>query len=81
MKSYSILINIGDKEYKGTGETMLEALTALPMPEKIMSKSIVTIAKDEKTHEMPYAPVRLKRLFWKNALPINAKHFNMILEQ
>ena len=78
-KVYSISFKLGDKEYKGKGETMLDALLTLPMPEKIMGKTIVTISDGVLSYGIDYQPVRTKRLFRTNAQPIIAKQLVMLL--
>ena len=74
-KTYTISFKFADKEYKGKGQTMLDALLALPMPLKIMSKTVVTISDGVSSYDIDFQPVKLKRLFWKNAQPIIAKQF------
>ncbi len=78
-KTYSLNLSLGDKTYKGKGETMLEALKDLKMPVKIMSKAILTISDGERSYGLDYLPLKTKRLFWKNAQPILAKQFMMLL--
>ena len=78
-KTFTLSLSLGEKIYKGKGATMLEALQTLEMPTKIMSKAILTISDGELSYEIDYTPVRIKRLFWKNAQPIIAKRFTLLL--
>ena len=78
-KTFTLSLALGDKVYKGKGKTFLEALQTLEMPVKIMSKAILTISDGERSYEIDYTPVRTKRLFWKNAQPIIAKQFMLLL--
>ena len=80
-KVYSISFTLGDKEYKGKGETMLDALLTLPMPEKIMGKIILTISDGVLSYGLDYQPVRTRKLYWKNAQPIIAKQLVMLLRK
>ena len=78
-KLFSLSLSLGDKKYKSKGATMLEALKTLEMPEKIMSKAILTISDGELSYDIDFQPVKTKRLYWKNAQPIIAKQFMQLL--
>ena len=78
-KVFTLSLALGDKVYKSKGSTMLEALQTLPMSVKIMSKAILTISDGELSYDIDFTPVRIKRLFWKNAQPIIAKQFMLLL--
>jgi len=80
-KVFSISLSLGDKVYKSKGANFLEALQTLKMPEKIMSKAILTISDGELSYDMDYLPLKTKRLFWKNAQPLLAKQFNMLVRK
>lgn len=80
-KIFSLKLSLGDKVYKGKGANFLEALQTLPMPTKIMSKAILTISDGELSYDLDYLPLKTKRLFWKNAQPIIAKQFNMLVRK
>lgn len=72
--TYSITVQLGDKILKGEGDTVAEALIAIPRPEKIMEKGIVTIRQGNLKKELLMFPIRLKRLFYnKNFQVIQAK--------
>lgn len=76
-KPFLFSLNLGGKILKGTGATALEALRAIPVPQKIMSKGILTITKDDQKKEMMFMPSKLKRLFYFNAQPILIKYIQM----
>ena len=80
-KEFSLSLSIGDKVYKSKGANFLEALQTLKMPEKIMSKAILTISDGELSYDLDYLPLKTKRLFWKNAQPLLAKQFNMLVRK
>jgi hypothetical protein len=70
---YVFSFNIGGIIFKGEGTTPLEALRAVPRPEKIMAKGVLTITHGEEKKEMLFMVPRLKRLFYFNAQPILIK--------
>ena len=72
-------MSLGDKVYKSKGSTFLEALKELKMPEKIMSKAILTISDGVSSYGLDYTIRNSKRLFWKNAQPLLAKQFMMLV--
>ena len=80
-KVFSLNLALGDKSYKSKGTTMLEALQTLPMPTKIMSKAILTISDGKLSYVIDFHPVKTKRLFWKNAQPIIAKQFMLLVNK
>lgn len=72
---FSIEVKIGDKTYRGSGKTALEALQTLEKPLKIFQKGIVTLTHGETKRVMLLMPQRIKRLWWKLAQPVLAKDF------
>ena len=80
-KVFSLSLALGDKVYKSKGANFLEALKALEMPVKIMSKAILTISDGELSYDLDYLPLKTKRLFWKNAQPLLAKQFLMLVRK
>ena len=78
-KSFSLSLALGDKVYKSKGVSFLEALLALQMPTKIMNKAVLTISDGERSAELDYLPLKTKRLFWKNAQPLLAKQFDILV--
>ena len=62
--NYLVTLSIGDKVYKGKGETALEALQAIPKPLKLSGKGVFHMTDGEKeTREILMYPLRLRRLF------------------
>ena len=61
------------KKLVGKGKTPLEALRAIPVPDKIMSKGILTITQGDKKKELLFYPAKLKRIFYANAQPVLIK--------
>lgn len=78
-KTFSLSLALGDKTYKAKGASFLDALKALKEPEKNMNKAILTISDGELSYDLDYLPLKTKRLFWKNAQPLLAKQFLMLL--
>ena len=80
-KTFSLKLSLGEKVYKSKGDNFLEALQTLEMPTKIMSKAILTISDGERSYDLDYLPLKTKRLFWKNAQPLLAKQFSMLVRK
>jgi len=78
-KTFSLSLALGDKTYKSKGATFLDALKELPKPEKIMSKAILTLSDGERSYGLDYLPLKTKRLYWKNAQPLLAKQFLILV--
>lgn len=73
-------LKLGGEIYESSGETVADALVALPRPEKILGKGVLTIKSGKKTKEMLMFPRRLNRLFQKESLQrIQAKWLSMDL--
>lgn len=81
-KSDDVLISLklGDEVFKSKGTTVIEALTALPSPEHVFLKGILTITKGDKQSELVLSVPRVKRLFYKVARPVLAKQYELILK-
>lgn len=58
-------LKIGSEVIESKGETILEALAALPRPDKIFLKGVLTISQGDKKTEILLQPQRIKRLFYK----------------
>lgn len=74
-KPYVISITMGDKTYKGEGETALEALQSIDRPLKIFLKGVVTIQTEKDERKILLMPINLKRLFYPSAQPYLIKRF------
>lgn len=66
-------LDLGGETLKGEGETPLEALRAIPVPNKIMNKGLLTITHGEAKKTMMFTVPKLRRLFYFNAQPIIIK--------
>lgn len=62
--SYKLTLTLGDKTYTGEGESVFEALKALPHPQKIVGKGILTLRHGDLMSHQLFWPARLKRLFY-----------------
>lgn len=62
--TYTISLKLGDKTLVGKGDTVLDALLALPKPDKIMAKGQLVISDGEKKKEQLLSPVKVKQLFY-----------------
>lgn len=56
---------MGEDFFEGTGSTALEALQSIPRPMKFR-KALVRIEKGDKSKEMVFFPIRLRKLFFTN---------------
>lgn len=74
-----ITVKLGTETYKGSGDTLLEALQSLPRPVKIISRGLVTIEEGEKNVERMLMPMKMKRLWFKSAQYLLAKQFSLLL--
>ncbi len=77
---YSITFAIGDAKYMGEGQTVLEALTNLKAPEKILNKVLLTLIHGDFRKEIPLAPFRARRMLYPTVLPYTAKSLTLLLK-
>lgn len=62
---FSITLTINSIVFKGEGETPLDALQAVPKPQKMMGKGVFFMTDGtRKTREVLMYPLRLRRLFY-----------------
>ena len=74
-QEFSISLKIGDKLYESKGATVLDALSSLQHPEKIMLKGILTLRHGAFARTQMLFPPRLKRLFYNRRFQeIQAKY-------
>lgn len=74
---YTLELNIGSESFTSSAPTVLEALQALPRPEKIITKGTVTIRHGDNVKELFFMPLQMKRLFYPLAQVTIAKMFGM----
>lgn len=77
---YFISLTFGDKVYEGSGTTLLDALKAVPVPVKIVSKGLLKVTDGEKKFEQMWVPVRIKRLFRPLSQATQAKMLEYLLK-
>ena len=77
--AYFISLTFGDKVYEGSGVTLLDALKAVPVPVKIVSKGLLKVVCGEKKFEQSWQPVRLKKLFRPLSQAVQAKQLSFLL--
>jgi hypothetical protein len=65
--NFSITLQLGNKTYKSSGATPTEALGALPKPNKIMAKGVVTVTAGKVKKELLLPPVKVKPLFYNSS--------------
>lgn len=79
--AFSISLQLGDRKYEGSGATAHEALMAVPKPDKMMGKGVLTITHGTLKKQMMFFPQRLKRLFYsKNFQAIQAKQLALLMK-
>lgn len=77
----TITLQLGDQTYTSSGATVVDALTALPKPDKIMTKGVLTVSQGKASRKQLFMPVRLKRLFYnKYFQAIQAKNLALGLK-
>ncbi len=70
---YVVSITVGDKTYKGSGATPLEALRTMPRPQKITAKAFLEVKAGDKHKIIPLSIERAKRFFYPQAQVFLAK--------
>jgi hypothetical protein len=60
---YLFSLSLGNEDYIGRGYTLLDALKAVPVPVKIVSKGLLRITSGAKKFEQMWQPSRIKRIF------------------
>ena len=63
-KVYFLTLEIGNEVFTSKGETMHQALMALPKPDKIMNKAMLTVENGDYRAAQQFFPARLRRLFY-----------------
>ncbi len=76
----AITLKLGDLLLQGTGGSILEALRSLPVPVKIVTKSVLTVTKGDKTHSRPLTIPLAKRLFYPAHQIFHARNLELLLK-
>ena len=79
-EKYSVSLKLDNTILEGSGETVLDALRALPKPDKITTKSIITVSKGDKRHSRPLTVPLANRLFFPAAQIYHAKNYELLLK-
>ncbi len=62
--AYKLTLQLGKDTYTSQGISVLDALSKLERPSKIMIKGILTLESTEGRFQQLFYPTRLKRLFY-----------------
>lgn len=76
----SVSLKFGATSLEGTGASVLEALRAIKKPEKITTKSVLTITSGDKTHSRALTVPLAKRLFYPAAQIHHAKNLALLIK-
>jgi len=79
-KSYRISLALGGQTYVGEGVTLLDALTNLERPSKLMGKAVLRVTNGERTIEQLLLPYRLKMFLRPNAIKYQAKNLSIAFQ-
>ena len=77
---YKVSIQFDRTTLEGKGGTVLEALQAIKKPVKITTKSVLTVARGDKTHSRALTIPLAKRLFYPGAQIYHAKNLELLLK-
>lgn len=66
---FTLTIKLGSAVMEAKGETILQALSAIPKPDKITTKLFLTVTDGVKKKERMFPPVEAKRLFYPMVQP------------
>jgi len=77
---FSVSLQLDKTILKGTGNTVLEALRAIPKPIKITTKSVLTVTKGDKTHSRALTIPLAKRLFYPAHQIYHARNLELLMK-
>jgi len=82
MNKIKVKLLMAGIEYKGTGETIAEALSSLPLSwENIKAKGVITVKDGKKSCERLFVIKQLKRMFAnKLTMSMQAKRLELFLQ-
>lgn len=78
-KAYQISLALGDETFKGSGNTMLEALRSITPPVKVTTKGVIKATSGAKKMEATLVVPKVKRLFYPLAQTILAKQLDYLM--
>ena len=78
---YNIKIEINDKEYKGSGDTALEALKSIKL-KTFKTRAVMTASKGDKEFVRMFNPFAIKRVFSPAVWPkiVMSKNIELMLK-
>ena len=79
-EDFTISLKLGNDIVQSRGETLLDALTKLPKPQKIRLRGLLTITSGEKKLERMLNVPQIKRLFYSVARFYQAKILSSYLK-
>ncbi len=71
--NWTLSLQLGNELYESFGETMFEALTNLSRPQKMLTKSVLTVTHGDNSKTLSLSSLQLKRLFFPIGRVWNAK--------
>lgn len=77
---FSVSLRLDQTTLEGKGATVLEALQAIKKPVKITTKSVLTVARGDKSHSRALTIPLAKRLFYPAAQIYHAKNLELLLK-
>ena len=77
---FRVSLQLDTTTLEGSGDTVLEALRAIPKPVKITTKSILTVSKGDKKHSRPLTIPLAKRLFYPGAQLYIARDLQLLMK-
>lgn len=79
-KDFTISLKLGNEVFASKGETMLDAIMTLPIPQKIFLKGVLTLKRGDKSRELIMPVLKVRRLFYKISQNVLAKQYELILK-
>lgn len=70
---FKIRVTVNGQVYEGNGETMVEAVQSVPRPSKVSTKGIVSVQYGDKSKQMVFTPMRLRKFFQPISKHVMAK--------
>jgi len=77
---FKIELDLIGNVIKGNGETMLEAMQALPKPVKITTKGVLTATYGKKSAKQDLTVMRVKRLFFPISQALLSRYLMQLLK-
>lgn len=78
--SFNISLTLGGETITSSAPSLLEALIALGVPRKIVTKGVLVASKGQKKVELFYPPMKIKSLLYPIARFYTAKKLETLLK-